>query len=200
MERSPMRLCSWLSRASTNLWRSFAYLYSAFSERSPWARATLISLGNSSCSSCSRAAISAFSFVFIFSARSIILGIVRGFATETDPSNSVFDVYLQIIEDLRGVSQIGVPNQGNNPQSLLLSSGCLALIAHRTDDDQLHIGRLQGISNHVKGSATGGFQILIPFAVMGGNHQARMFLRGTRARQQFAIGAVGKVLIAKNER
>src|SRR5580704_17638269 len=103
-----MRLCSWPSRAATYPWRSFAYLYSAFSERSPCARATLISLGSSSWSSCSSAAISAFSFFFIFSARSIILGIVGGFYIHTEPSNCVFDVYLKIIEDLRGVSQMGL--------------------------------------------------------------------------------------------
>src|SRR5208282_6044639 len=72
MPTSPMRFLSWPRRAETYAWRSLAYLYSAFSERSPWARATLISLGSSSCSSCSRAAISSLSFFLIFSVRSII--------------------------------------------------------------------------------------------------------------------------------
>src|ERR1700689_4223188 len=69
---SAMRWWSWPSRAETSPCRSLAYLYSAFSERSPWARATLISFGSSSCSSCSSRAISSLSFFLIFSVRSII--------------------------------------------------------------------------------------------------------------------------------
>src|SRR5262244_3944552 len=45
--RSPRRFFSWPMRALTKPCRSFAYLYSAFSDKSPWARATAISLGNS---------------------------------------------------------------------------------------------------------------------------------------------------------
>src|SRR5258708_5619302 len=53
-------------RAFTYPCRSFAYLYSAFSERSPCARATAISLGRSMLSSRSSAAISSCSFSLIF--------------------------------------------------------------------------------------------------------------------------------------
>src|SRR5580704_14091097 len=102
-----MRWWSWARRVETNDWRSLAYLYSAFSERSPWARATLISLGSSSWSSCSRAAISSFSFFLIFSARSIILASVRESDNDRTPSNRGFCDYLKIIEDLRAVSQMG---------------------------------------------------------------------------------------------
>src|ERR1041385_8640260 len=53
-------------RAFTNPWRSLAYLYSAFSDKSPWARATAISLGRSMLSSRSRAVISSWSLSLIF--------------------------------------------------------------------------------------------------------------------------------------
>src|SRR5580704_2791375 len=108
-----MRWWSWARRVETNDWRSLAYLYSAFSERSPWARATLISLGNSSWSSCSRAAISAFSFFLIFSARSIILGVMRERYSVNRPSRTVLNAYNEIIEDLREVSQMGMLRQGH---------------------------------------------------------------------------------------
>src|SRR5713226_6926466 len=64
--RSPKRFFNWAMRAFTKPWRSFAYLYSAFSERSPWARATAISLGSSTFSSWSRRSISSWSFCLIF--------------------------------------------------------------------------------------------------------------------------------------
>src|ERR1700732_5000703 len=128
-----MRWWSWARRVETNDWRSLAYLYSAFSERSPCSRATLISLGSSSWSSCSSAAISAFSFFFIFSARSIILGIVGGFYTQIKPSQCVFDVYLKIIEDLRGRSQMGV----SPPRQIVVQvfTGCCALKPRRRRAD-----------------------------------------------------------------
>src|SRR5439155_26122367 len=66
MLRSPMRFFSWVILRLTKLWRSLAYLYSAFSERSPWARATAISLGSSTFSSWSRRSISSWSFCLIF--------------------------------------------------------------------------------------------------------------------------------------
>src|SRR5579864_4428277 len=66
MPRSPMRFFNCPMRAFTNPCRSFAYLYSAFSERSPCARATAISLGRSMLSSRSSAAISSCNFVLIF--------------------------------------------------------------------------------------------------------------------------------------
>src|SRR5215468_2430281 len=66
MPRSPIRFLSCAILALTYVWRSLAYLYSAFSERSPWARATAISLGSSTLSSCSSWAISSCSFCFTF--------------------------------------------------------------------------------------------------------------------------------------
>src|ERR1700739_2619727 len=72
MPRSPRRFLSWPMRALTKLWRSLAYLYSAFSERSPWARATAISLGSSTLSSCSRVSISCCNFDLIFARGSVI--------------------------------------------------------------------------------------------------------------------------------
>src|SRR6266436_422603 len=53
-------------RALTKPWRSLAYLYSAFSERSPCARAMAISLGKSTFSSWSSWSISSCSFFLIF--------------------------------------------------------------------------------------------------------------------------------------
>src|SRR5215813_15544412 len=66
MPKSPMRFLSCAILALTYVWRSFAYLYSAFSERSPCARATAISLGSSTLSSCSSWSISSCSFCLIF--------------------------------------------------------------------------------------------------------------------------------------
>src|SRR3984957_10720431 len=127
-----MRWWSWARRVETNDWRSLAYLYSAFSDRSPCARATLISLGSSSWSSCSSAAISAFSFFFIFSARSIILGIVKRVLDPNQPSKRVFDVYLKIIEELRGVSQMGVsPPYREIDKAVLVSAAALKRRRHR---------------------------------------------------------------------
>src|ERR1700687_1557961 len=57
-------------RAFTKPWRSLAYLYSAFSERSPWARATAISLGSSTLSSWESWSISAWSFFLILASGS----------------------------------------------------------------------------------------------------------------------------------
>src|SRR5271154_6386404 len=116
MGMSAMRWRGWRSRAETYAWRSLAYLYSAFSERSPCARATLISLGSSSCSSCSRAAISSLSFFLIFSVRSII-GRLR------HPGGPAWAVrrgllgYTRSIEYLRGAPQIegGKSRLGNRP-------------------------------------------------------------------------------------
>src|SRR6266851_4161661 len=71
--RSPMRFFSWPMRALTKPWRSLAYLYSAFSERSPWARATAISLGSSTLSSCESWSISSWSFFLILASGSDIV-------------------------------------------------------------------------------------------------------------------------------
>src|SRR6266403_1904846 len=68
--RSPMRFFSWPMRALTKPWRSLAYLYSAFSERSPWARATAISLGSSTLSSWESWSISSWSFFLILASGS----------------------------------------------------------------------------------------------------------------------------------
>src|ERR1700736_1356719 len=57
-------------RALTKPWRSLAYLYSAFSERSPCARATAISLGKSTFNSCESWSISSSSFCFILASGS----------------------------------------------------------------------------------------------------------------------------------
>src|SRR3989442_12438401 len=57
-------------RALTKPWRSLAYLYSAFSERSPWARATAISLGRSTLSSWESWSISSWSFFLILASGS----------------------------------------------------------------------------------------------------------------------------------
>src|SRR5215472_10831064 len=70
--RSPRRFFSWPMRALTKPWRSLANLYSAFSERSPWARATAISLGSSTLSSCSRVSISCCSFCLILANGSVM--------------------------------------------------------------------------------------------------------------------------------
>src|SRR5262249_53370393 len=64
--RSPSRFLSWPMRPLPNPVRSLAYLYSAFSERSPWARATAISLGSSTLSSYSSWSISSCNFCLIF--------------------------------------------------------------------------------------------------------------------------------------
>src|SRR5882724_11447850 len=66
MPKSPMRFFNWAMRALTKPCRSLAYLYSAFSERSPCARATAISLGRSTFSSWSSWSISSCSFFLIF--------------------------------------------------------------------------------------------------------------------------------------
>src|ERR1700719_3567138 len=57
-------------RALTKPWRSLAYLYSAFSERSPCARATAISLGKSTFNSCASWSISSSNFCFILASGS----------------------------------------------------------------------------------------------------------------------------------
>src|SRR2546423_170219 len=77
MPRSPIRFLSCPMRAFTKPWRSLANLYSAFSERSPWARATAISLGRSMLSSRSSAVISSCSFCLIFFSGSDIVVMFR---------------------------------------------------------------------------------------------------------------------------
>src|SRR6266404_2138952 len=64
--RLPMRFFNWPMRALIKPWRSLAYLYSAFSERSPCARATAISLGKSTFNSWSSWSISSCNFFLIF--------------------------------------------------------------------------------------------------------------------------------------
>src|SRR6266851_7477663 len=66
MLRSPIRFLRLVILRLTYPWRSLANLYSAFSERSPWARATAISLGRSTLSSCSSAVSSSWIFCLIF--------------------------------------------------------------------------------------------------------------------------------------
>src|ERR1700722_16795105 len=66
MPRSPMPFFNAPIRAFTNPWRSLANLYSAFSERSPCARATAISFGSSTFNSCSGGLFSSFFFFFFF--------------------------------------------------------------------------------------------------------------------------------------
>src|SRR5215472_13783057 len=70
MPRSPMRFLSCAILALTYVWRSLANLYSAFSERSPCARATAISLGSSTLSSWESWSISSWSFLLIFASGS----------------------------------------------------------------------------------------------------------------------------------
>src|SRR5208282_5450519 len=70
MPRSPIRFLSCPMRALTYPCRSFAYLYSAFSERSPCARALAISLGRSMFSSCSSWSISPCKRCLIFASGS----------------------------------------------------------------------------------------------------------------------------------
>src|SRR6266403_3336265 len=69
-------------RALTKPWRSLAYLYSAFSDRSPCARAIAISLGRSTFSSWSRWSISSCSFFLIFAIGSDISLHQKRFAGE----------------------------------------------------------------------------------------------------------------------
>src|ERR1700732_2211564 len=70
MPRSPMRFFNCPMRAFTNPCRSFAYLYSAFSDRSPCARATAISLGKSTFNSWESWSISSSNFCFILASGS----------------------------------------------------------------------------------------------------------------------------------
>src|SRR5579885_1221325 len=75
--RSPMRFLSCAIRAFTKLCRSLANLYSAFSDKSPCARATAISFGRSTFSSCSSASISSCSFCLIFFSGSDMVSIFQ---------------------------------------------------------------------------------------------------------------------------
>src|SRR6266852_5704502 len=70
MLRSPMRFLRLVILRLTYPWRSLANLYSAFSERSPWPRATAISLGSSTLSSCESWSISSWSFFLILASGS----------------------------------------------------------------------------------------------------------------------------------
>src|SRR5216684_2714970 len=70
MLRSPIRFLRLVILRLTYPWRSLAYLYSAFSERSPWARATAISLGSSTLSSCESWSISSWIFFLILASGS----------------------------------------------------------------------------------------------------------------------------------
>src|SRR5215472_5594284 len=78
MPRSPMRFLSCAILALTYVWRSLANLYSAFSDRSPCARATAISLGSSMLSSWESWSISSWSFFLIFASGSdMVIGLPR---------------------------------------------------------------------------------------------------------------------------
>src|SRR6266852_769158 len=83
MPISPRRFLSWPRRAETYPWRSLAYLNSAFSDRSPCARARINSLGSSRFSSCSSVWISSSSFCLILERGSVMACAVRPRPTTT---------------------------------------------------------------------------------------------------------------------